>query len=194
VSQARPEPAKSSAIWAHHSIALSAMYPLTTTTERIDECGPCDERRNRAAQLLGITEPSKEPISYVELLDKLGLDDALWCCRAEPDLAPIWRRYAVWCARQVQHLMTDQQSLDALDVAERHGNGDATDAELAAAKDAAWAAWAARAAAWAAGDAGDAARAAAWAARAAAWDAGDAGDAARAAAFRQLVTTGTLPT
>jgi hypothetical protein len=172
------------------------MYPLTTTTARIDTCGPCDERRDRAAQLLGITMPSEEPISYVELIDTLGLEDALWCCRAEPDLAMVWRRYAVWCARQVQHLMTDQRSLDALDVAERHGNGDATDAELAAA----WAAArdAARDAAW------DAAWAAAWAAaRAAAWDAAWAAawaaarDAARqqqAAAFRQLVTTGTLPT
>jgi len=174
------------------------MYPLTTTTARIDACNPCKGRRDRAAQLLGITEPSDEPISYEQLLDTLGLDDALWCCQAEPDLAPIWRRYAVWCARQVQGLMTDQCSIDALDVTERHANGQATDEELGAAGDAAeaaaWAAaWAAEAAAVAA--AGGAARAAALAAAwAAAWDA--AGDAMRqqqAAAFRQLVTTGTLP-
>ena len=36
--------------------------------------------------------------------------------------------------------MTDQRSLDALDVAERYANGQATDEELAAARDAAWAA------------------------------------------------------
>lgn len=189
------------------------MYPLTTTTERIDACGPCPERRDRAAQLLGITEPSKEPISYVELLDKLGLEDALWCCRAEPNLDAIWRRYAVWSARQVQHLMTDQRSLEALDVAERHAKGDATDAELAAAGDAAWAAardaalaaawavvWAAEAAAGAAGAAaGDTARAAAGAAakaaaRAVARAAEDAARQQQAAAFRQLAECGTLPT
>lgn len=116
------------------------MYPLTTTTARIDACHPCNARRNRAAQLLGIAEPSEEPIFYVYLLDTLGLEDALWCCRAEPDLAPIWRRYAVWCARQVQHLMTDERSLAALDVAERYANGGATDTELDAARDAARAA------------------------------------------------------
>jgi len=162
------------------------MYPLTTTTARIDECNPCDKRRNRAAQLLGITEPSDQPISYEQLLDTLGLDDALWCCQAEPDLSPIWRRYAVWCARQVQGLMTDQRSLDALNVAERHANGQATDQELTAA----WTV--SRAAARVA--AGDAAWAAAWDAAGDAWAA--ARDAARqqqAAAFRQLVTTGTLP-
>jgi hypothetical protein len=47
------------------------------------------------------------------------------------------RRFAVWSARQAQHLMTDPRSLAALDVAERHAEGHATDEELAAAWDAA---------------------------------------------------------
>ena len=80
------------------------------------------------------------------------------------------RLFAVWCARQVQHLMPDPRSVAALDVAERHADGKATDVELAearaaagdAAGAAAWAAARAAAGAW------DAARAAAWAA---AWDA-----------------------
>ena len=76
--------------------------------------------------------------------------------------------FAVWCARQVQHLMTDPRSLAALDVAERHANGEATHGELSAAWAAAWDA--ARDAAGAA--AGAAARDAAWdAAKDAAWDA-----------------------
>jgi hypothetical protein len=158
------------------------MFPLTTTTARIDACNPCPARRQRAADLLNITEPSDEPITYAQLLDVLGLDDALWCCRAEPDLLPIWRRYAVWCARQVAHLMTDQRSLDALDVAERYASGAATDEELAAA----WAAArvAASAAALAAVSAVVSAAASA-AARAAALE-------AQVAAFRRLVTTGAL--
>jgi hypothetical protein len=80
------------------------------------------------------------------------------------------RLFAVRCARRVQHLMIDPRSIAALDVAERHANGEATDDELteaedaarAAARDAAW--YAASAAAW------YAASAAAWyAARAEAW-------------------------
>jgi hypothetical protein len=189
------------------------MYPLTTTTARIDACNPCNQRRDRAARLLGITEPSDDPISYTHLLDTLGLDDALWCCQAEPHLAAIWRRYAVWCARQAQHLITDERSLDALNVAERHANGQATDQELAAAWDAASAAardaqiaarsaaWAARNAAWAAASAAASATASAttWAtasatASATAWDARVAARQKQADAFHQLVTTGTLPT
>ena len=80
------------------------------------------------------------------------------------------RRFAVWSARQVQHLMTDERSLNAIDVADRHVNGAATDEELAAA----------RAAATASADAAYAAYAAADAARAAARAAS--ADAARAAA------------
>ena len=199
--------------------ATTPVLPLTTTLNRIKACDPCDHGWQAGLQAAGKTEPDDELLSYEQILDAAGLDKALWCCRAEPQHANLWRRYAVWCARQVQHLMTDERSIAALDVAERHANGEATDQELAAARDAARAAaWAAardaaRAAAWAAawdsaGDAAwDAARAAAWdAARAAAWaagdaawdaawDAGDAGDAGdgQSSAFRQLVTTGTLP-
>jgi hypothetical protein len=69
------------------------------------------------------------------------------------------RLYAVRCVRRVQRLMVDPRSLAALDVAERHARGEATDEELAAA----WAA--AEAARDATLDAADAATA--WAAEAA---------------------------
>ena len=97
-----------------------------------------------------------------------------------------WRHLAVDFAEQVRHLMADERSVNALDVARRYADGQATREELAAARAAARAAagaaaWAAaRAAAWAA--AWDAARAAAWdAARAAAWAAAGAAAGAKQA-------------
>jgi hypothetical protein len=73
------------------------------------------------------------------------------------------RLFAVFCARQNLHLLTDQRSIDAIDIAEKYANGEATKKELAAA----WSA--ARDAAWAA--AWDAASAEAWSAAIdAAWD------------------------
>ena len=50
------------------------------------------------------------------------------------------RLFAVWCVRQAQHLLTDPRSVSTIDVAERYANGEATDEELAAARDEAWAA------------------------------------------------------
>ena len=137
------------------------MKPMIyTTLNRIREHNPCVDVWRKLLKYLGKTGPDDAPLAYSTILESNGLDDALWCLRAEPQHASIWRMYAVRCARRVQHLMTDERSLQALDVAERHARGLATDEELAAA----WAA--ARAAA---GDAAWAAtRADAWVA---AWDA-----------------------
>ena len=163
---------------------------IYTTLNRIREHEPCADGWRKLLKYLGKTGPDDAPLAYIVILDAVGLDDALWCLRAEPQHASIWRMYAVRCARRVQHLMTDERSIRALDVAERHARGEATDSELAAAWGAAWAAamdaaWenaartAARTAAWAAArDAMTAARAAARVAMDAAWAA--AGVAARA--------------
>ena len=156
-------------------------YPLTTTLNRIWACNPCDEGKRRALRAAGKNAPDDEPITYQQIVEAVGLDDALWCCRAEPQYDREWRLFAVWCARQVQHLMSDQRSIDALDVAERYAHGEATDEQLVAARAAAWVA------AW------DAARASARAAGASARAAGDAAGAAQRNAFIQLITTGELP-
>ena len=138
---------------------------LHTTLNKIRACHPCESGWTKLLEHLGKTTADDEPLPFSVILTSNGLDDALWCCHAAPEYDREWRLFAVWCARQVQHLMTDKRSIDALDVAERSANGSATTQELAAARDAAGAA--ARDAAW------DAAREAAEAA---------AGDAAREAA------------
>ena len=134
---------------------------MNTTLNRIRAHGPCANGWRKLLTHLGKTEADDEPLPLRVILDSNGLDDALWCLRAVPDCEREARLFAVWCVRQVQHLMTDPRSIAALDVAERHAYGTATDAELAAAADAAAAA--ARAAAVAASSA------AAWDAEAAAW-------------------------
>ena len=114
---------------------------ITTTLTRIRAHAPCADVWQKLLAHLGKTKADDEPLPFSVILESNGLNDALLCCRAEPQYAREWRLFAVWCARQVQHLMTDRRSIDALGVAERYANGQATDAELeTAAEAAAWAA------------------------------------------------------
>ena len=122
---------------------------MNTTLNKIRSKSPCADGWAKLLKHLGKPQTDDEPLSLITILDSNGLDDALWCLQAVDGHDREIRLYAVWCARQVQHLMTDKRSLDAIDVAERFANGLATENEL----DIAWAA--ARAAARAA--AGDAA-------------------------------------
>ena len=171
---------------------------IYTTLNKIRAHGPCENGWRKLLKHLGKMEADDEPLLLLTVLNSNGAEDCLWCLRSVPEHDREWRLFAVWCARKVQHLMTDPRSIAALDVVERFANGEATAEELAAARaaraarDAGAAAWAA----WDAGDAGDAAwaaraaGAAAWAAAGGTWAtgaaraagaAGDAGDAAWAA-------------
>ena len=149
---------------------------MKTTLNKIREHSPCAQGWAKLLATLNKTKADDEDVLFLTILESNGLDDALWCLRSTPEYNRDSRLFAVWCARQVQHLMTDERSLNALDVAERYADGLANSEELAAAQDAAWDASrdAARAAERAAAQAAardtawDAAWAAAWAA---AWDA-----------------------
>jgi len=167
---------------------------ITTTLNRIREHGPCKAGWTKLLAGLDKTSADDAPLAYAEILRICGIADAIWCMRAEPEYSPAWRLFAVRCAREVQHLMRDQRSIAALDVAERFAAGNATADELRSAASAASAASAdaADAAAAASADAADAADAAADAAAAAsaaaasaAADADAADDDYRAARQRQ---------
>ena len=139
----------------------------TVTINDIRKFSPCydptkylpEDWQGTALDILNVTDCPKVDRLWVVLRNEFFTDKEL-------------RLFAVYCARQVQHLMTDERSINAINVAEKFANGEATEEELAAAWDAAsGAAWdAARAAARAAGDA----------ASGAAWDA------ARAAQIEEL--------
>ena len=165
---------------------------ITVSLTEIRTQSPCiDGWRKVLAAKGGKDADMDAQFPLADIIETNDLDDALWALRCRPEYNNLWRKYAVWCARQVEHLMTDERSVAVLNVAWRHSDGLATDEELAAAATAA--AWSAaiavaRSAAWDAawGAASAAARAAARdAARAAAWAAARA--AARGAQKKQLI-------
>ena len=163
---------------------MSHSTMITTTLNAIRAQHPCEDGWKRLLIDLDKTKADDEPLPLVTILNSNGIDDALWCLRAVEGFDKEKRVFAVWCARQVQHLMTDPRSIAALDVAERFAYGKATQEELKAAWAAADAARAAdavdycairaaRAASYAAWQASSAAYSAAYAAYSTAWQAAD---------------------
>ena len=164
---------------------------ITTTLRQIRQHNPCSEGWRTLLTFLGKTGVDDDPLPLVTILQSNGLDDALWCLRTVAGYDKEIIRFALACAQEVKHLMTDQRSLDALDTLERHLEIPLSKQELdqvvaaaeaartAAARTAAWAA--ARTAAARTAAARTAAWAAAWAAEAA-WAAALAVEAEEAAA------------
>ena len=111
---------------------------MKTTLNKIRAHSPCETGWKKLLLTLGKTKSDNDPLSLRTILDSNGLDDALWCLLAVDGQDRIIRLYAVWCANQVRHLMTDSRSVNALVVAEKYANGLANEEELAAARDAAW--------------------------------------------------------
>ncbi len=106
---------------------------ITTTLNAIRDHSPCESGWKKLLANLRKTKGDDEPLSLVSILDSNGLKDALWCLRAVEGHDREIRLYAVWCARQVQHLMSDPRGIQAVDIAEKFANGEATKEELAAA-------------------------------------------------------------
>ena len=109
---------------------------ITVSLKEIRAQSPCFGGWRKVLAAKGPDMEAQFPLA--DIIETNNLDNALWALRCRPEYNNLWRKYAVWCARQVEHLMTDDRSKSALEVAWRHSEGSATDEELYAAWDAAW--------------------------------------------------------
>lgn len=152
----------------------------TFTIEELRSWGPCYD------PVRYLPEGWSGTVMDVLNLKECPFQDRLWVI-AHTGLVSekLMRLFAVWSARQVQHLMTDPRSLAALDVAERFANGEVDESVLSAARSAArFATWSAT---WSAAGAAAAVvwSVAAAAASATAWSAASAAESAESAASAQ---------
>jgi len=115
-------------------------YLLTRESAR--KAGACYDDK-RLATLIPVEGSSPRQVAELEI----PIDDRIWAlCNAVGASDKTLRLFAVWCAREALKLVKepDPRSVNACDVAEAFANGDATQADLdaarAAARDAAWAA------------------------------------------------------
>lgn len=144
---------------------------MKTTLNQIRKHNPCEDSWKKLLSSLNKTEADDEPLPLRYILDTLGVEDAIWALQSIEGADREIRLFACDCADRVLPMCEakypdDTRPRNAIEVARRYANGEATEQELAAAYDAAGAA--ARLAA-------GAARAAARAAVADAWAAGAAG-------------------
>ena len=94
---------------------------ITTTLNRIKKHRPCEDGWKKLLNGLGKKKADDEPLSFATILEISGLNDALWCCRVEPQYAREWRLFAVACARRVEHPSHDPRVKDIIDDAARDG-------------------------------------------------------------------------
>jgi hypothetical protein len=111
------------------------MTEFVTTLNKIREHSPCIDGWRKLLKSLNKETADDEPLPFRVILESNGLDDALWCTRTTSKYAKGWRLYSIRCARRVQHLMTDNRSINAIDIAESYVNGKATADAVAAARE-----------------------------------------------------------
>lgn len=149
---------------------------MNTTLNNIRKHNPCESSWRKLLASLGKTQADDEPLAMRYILDTLGIDDAIWALRSLEGSDREIRLFACDCAERSLPIFAerhpdDKRPRNAIEVARRYANGEATEQELAAAGAAAW----------------DAVGAAAWAA---AWDAAGAARAAAGAAARAAAGAG----
>ena len=103
---------------------------MKTTLNKIRSHSPCSEGWNKLLKGLNKTKADDEEVSIIQIIESNGLDDAIWCLRAVEGHDKEIRLFAVFCARQCEHLLTDERSINAINVAERFANGLASESEL----------------------------------------------------------------
>ena len=113
---------------------------ITTTLRQIRQHEPCADGWRTLLSSLGKTGADDDPLPLVTILQSNGLDDTLWCLRTITGHDKEITRFALACAQDVRHLMTDQRSLDALDALARHLESPLSKQELDQVVAAAWAA------------------------------------------------------
>lgn len=101
------------------------MEQISTTLNRIRAHNPCKDGWAKLLTHLGKTKADDERLPFAVIVDAIGLDDAIWCCRAEPQHAQKWGLFTI---EYVEAMIAC--------ASRRFARDEAADAAFAAAKDA----------------------------------------------------------
>ena len=106
---------------------------MRTTLNLIKEKRPCSPGWETLLIGLGKTQADDEPLSIAKIIETNDVRDALWALRAVVGYDREKRLLACWCCDQIAHLITDERSKNAVVVARKFANGEASREELSAA-------------------------------------------------------------
>ena len=126
---------------------------FTVTLEQLRTHGACYDGYNKVVRMLQqqpfteededreyyIQFDSGEQISLIDICCNNSITEALWAtkCLDSTHVRDL-RLYAVWCVRRIQHLLTDERSIHALDIEEQFANGKRIEEELKEARFGTW--------------------------------------------------------
>lgn len=102
---------------------------MKTTLNKIKAHKPCGVGYAKLLRYLKKTKADDDELTISTIAQSNGLLDVTWCLRAVDNKKEL-RLFAVFCARQVQHLLSDPRSVVAINVAERFAHGQASEEEL----------------------------------------------------------------
>lgn len=118
---------------------MELKYSVMITLRQIRNSHPCEDGWKKVLAANGGAKANLDAeFELASIIDSNNLDDCLWALQCKPEYQYIYRKFSVVCADVVSHLMSDERSAMALDVAWNHSCGEATDEQLAAARAAAW--------------------------------------------------------
>ena len=105
---------------------------MKTTLNKLKLKGACKEGYAKLSEFLGGARNygKDKDINLLTILESNGIEDTLWCFRVVEGFDKEKRLFAVSCARQIQHLLKDDRSINAINVAEKFAKGEATSEEL----------------------------------------------------------------
>ena len=109
---------------------MTKLRHFETTLSAIRTHSPSKEFWTRLLKNLGKTDADGEPLDILTILDRMSIDEALWCLRACDGIDRETRLFIAWSMRQTVHLFPCHRTLDAIDLIERYANGEATDEDL----------------------------------------------------------------
>ena len=117
------------------------IFPVMITLQEIRDHSPCRSGWEKVLSANGgVNADMSKQFELSSIIDSNSVADCMWSLQCKPEYFSLWRKLAVVFADEVKHLMTDERSIKALDVAWLHSECRASDEELAAAAHAAHAA------------------------------------------------------